>query len=292
MSGFGDRLRREREMRGVSLEEIAESTKIGTRSLRALEEGDFEKLPGGIFNKGFVRAYSRFLGLDEDQTVADFDSAWKEYEAAKRPVQLPEPEEQNSGEFRSTWLIVAAIVVVLVATGWYFVRRHSQAAPRETVATAPPAIDNSQPAPAAANASAQTSSTNPSSQAPAVAASSTKKPVQANIAKSASASDSAINKSSEQPGKDTSRADANAPILLEVFAHEDSWLSVSADGKNLGQGLLSAQKSRTIRAQKEVRLKLGNVAGVEVSFNGRPVNIDGEPKQVKELTFTPEGLRQ
>jgi hypothetical protein len=55
---------------------------------------------------------------------------------------------------------------------------------------------------------------------------------------------------------------------------------------------LAPQQSRTIRAQKEVRLKLGNVGGVEVSFNGKPVNIDGEPKQVKELTFTPDGLQQ
>jgi len=79
VGGFGDKLRREREMRGVSLEEIAESTKIGTRSLRALEQEDFEKLPGGIFNKGFVRAYSRFLGIDEDQALADFDATWKEH---------------------------------------------------------------------------------------------------------------------------------------------------------------------------------------------------------------------
>jgi Domain of unknown function (DUF4115) len=77
-----------------------------------------------------------------------------------------------------------------------------------------------------------------------------------------------------------------------VTAHEDSWLSVSADGKSLGQGILSAQKSRKIRANKEVRLRVGNVAGIEVSFNGRPVNVDGEPKQVKELIFTPDGLRQ
>ena len=59
-------------MRGISLEEIAEATKIGTRSLRALEEQDFDKLPGGIFNKGFVRAYARYLGLDEEQAVADY----------------------------------------------------------------------------------------------------------------------------------------------------------------------------------------------------------------------------
>src|SRR3954466_15474556 len=67
MASFGERIKREREMRGVSLEEIAESTKIGKRNLEALETEDFDKLPGGIFNKGFVRAYAKYLGLDEDQ---------------------------------------------------------------------------------------------------------------------------------------------------------------------------------------------------------------------------------
>ena len=56
VGSFGERLRREREMRGVSLDDIAEASKIGTRLLRALEEEHFELLPGGIFNKGFVRA--------------------------------------------------------------------------------------------------------------------------------------------------------------------------------------------------------------------------------------------
>ena len=77
-----------------------------------------------------------------------------------------------------------------------------------------------------------------------------------------------------------------------MFAREDSWLSVSADGKDLGQGILSAQKTRSIRAQKEVRLKIGNLAGVEVSFNGQPVDVDGQPRQVKELIFTTAGLQQ
>jgi len=295
VSGFGDRLRREREMRGVSLEEIAESTKVGTRSLRALEEEDFEKLPGGIFNKGFVRAYSRFLGLDEEQTVADFNAAWKEYEAARRPVQMPEHEEESSGESSSTWLLAAALVVlVLLAAGWFFVKRHNQTGSREAT-VAPPTTDTSQPAaPPPTNTSTPNSS--PSSltppPTPAPTASEPQKPVQAEIAKSASPSESAVAKNPEPAASAVRQADLNAPIQLKVFAREDSWLSVSADGKNLGQGVLTAQKSRTIRAQKEVRLKLGNVGGVEVSFNGHPVNIDGEPKQVKELIFTPEGLHQ
>src|SRR3954469_13297623 len=75
MASFGERIKREREMRGVSLEEIAESTKIGKRNLEALETEDFDKLPGGIFNKGFVRAYAKYLGLDEDQAVTDFLAA-------------------------------------------------------------------------------------------------------------------------------------------------------------------------------------------------------------------------
>ena len=52
MGSFGERLQREREMRGITLDEIAEATKIGTRSLRALESEEFDKLPGGVFNKG------------------------------------------------------------------------------------------------------------------------------------------------------------------------------------------------------------------------------------------------
>lgn len=285
-------------MRGVSLEEIADSTKIGTRSLRALEDEDFEKLPGGIFNRGFVRAYSRFLGLDEDQTVADFDAAWKEYEAATRPVQVPEAEEEaTAGESRPFWIIATALaLVVLIAAGWYFVRRHSRSTSAEAVMAPRTTVDNSQPAtPPVANTPAATPPvTGASPNSTTQTASGAKNPVPSPTPKSASASDSTAGKNSDQPRTAAAEPppDLNAPIQLEVFAREDSWLSVSADGKNLGQGVLTAQKSRKIRAQKEVRLKLGNVGGVEVSFNGRPVNIDGEPKQVKELTFTPDGLRQ
>ena len=295
MSGFGDRLRREREMRGVSLEEIAESTKIGTRSLRALEDEDFEKLPGGIFNKGFVRAYSRFLGLDEDQTVADFDNAWKEYDAARRPALVPETEEEND-ESKSGWFLAAALVLLLVLSGvWYFLRRHNGlTTPEQAIAQPQPAqVDNSRPATPPVETAPASPPVEASQSSSTQAVSGEKTPVQSSTAKPTSAPDS-IPKDLDQPQTEAHQTpvDLNAPIRLKVFAREDSWLSVSADGKDLGQGMLTAQKSRTIRAQKEVRLKLGNVGGVEVSFNGHPVNIDGEPKQVKEFTFTPEGLQQ
>src|SRR5216684_1969618 len=95
MGAFGDRLRREREMRGITLDEITESTKISRRHLEALEGEHFDQLPGGVFNKGFVRAYARFLGIDEDQAVADYSTASNEQPEPENKFPLEVHEEQH-----------------------------------------------------------------------------------------------------------------------------------------------------------------------------------------------------
>ena len=69
MASFGEEIRRERELRDISLKEIAEATKISIRFLEALEQNNFDILPGGIFNRGFVRSYARFIGLDSEEMV-------------------------------------------------------------------------------------------------------------------------------------------------------------------------------------------------------------------------------
>src|SRR5262249_59252047 len=86
MGSFGDRLKKQREQRSISLDDIALSTKIGTRMLRALEEEKFEQLPGGIFNKGFVRAYARHVGLDEEQTLSEYMTALGEAQQVAMPA--------------------------------------------------------------------------------------------------------------------------------------------------------------------------------------------------------------
>jgi len=78
VGAFGEKLRRQRELRGLSLEAISTTTKIGTRMLRAIEDEHFDQLPGGVFNKGFVRAYARQVGLDEDEAVTDYLTALRE----------------------------------------------------------------------------------------------------------------------------------------------------------------------------------------------------------------------
>lgn len=81
MGAFGEKLRKQRELRGIELDAISNTTKIGTRMLRALEEERFDQLPGGVFNKGFVRAYARHVGLDEEEAVADYLAALRESQA-------------------------------------------------------------------------------------------------------------------------------------------------------------------------------------------------------------------
>ena len=69
MASFGEELKRERELRDISLREISEATKISIRFLEALELNNFDVLPGGIFNRGFIRAYARFIGVDGEEMV-------------------------------------------------------------------------------------------------------------------------------------------------------------------------------------------------------------------------------
>src|SRR3954464_2430773 len=72
MDDFGGKLRQARERRGISLRQIAASTKIAAAALDALERNDISKLPGGIFSRAFVRSYAVEVGLDPDDTVAEF----------------------------------------------------------------------------------------------------------------------------------------------------------------------------------------------------------------------------
>src|SRR5271155_26114 len=103
---FGEHLRREREMRGVSLDEISAATRISTRFLEAIEKDQWDRLPGGVFNRGFIRSVARFLGLDEDSLIAEYELETKDKGEA-RPAGHPSPGMQRN------WRPAAAAVAVL-----------------------------------------------------------------------------------------------------------------------------------------------------------------------------------
>ncbi len=300
--GFGERLQREREMRGIALDDIATATKIGTRSLRALEQEEFDKLPGGIFNKGFVRAYARYLGMDEEQVVADYLAAVGE-PAHKDPLdaeQLKKLEENwkatrtgiSASDLRLPWrrLITWLVVIVVLVAAWHYrsvpgvryqrwkQRRQAKtqvlppaAAPVATTPVLPP-----QPVPAPAPA-AQVVPPQPQP-APVPAAQKSVKPATPAV----------------QPAAKTEAVSADAPaedeFVVQVRARQDCWVEIIADGKVVMQGLLAAHGERTVRARDKITLTAGNAGGVDVFYNGQRQLLSAGEGKVRTITFTYDGL--
>jgi cytoskeleton protein RodZ len=118
---FGERLKRERELREVSIDELMKATRISQRFLEALENEDWAKLPGGVFGRAFVRTIARYLGLDEESFLAEYDAARGSISANgssdKPEERIPSPPK---------WLPVAAVVVLLaVLAGLVFAGRYA-----------------------------------------------------------------------------------------------------------------------------------------------------------------------
>lgn len=119
---FGDQLKREREMRGVSLDEISASTRIAVRFLRAIENEQWDQLPGGVFNRGFVRAVARYLGLDEENIVAEYALVTEDRPTV--PVWTGTPPPVTSHQPWLSWILAAVLAIAVLAGGWFGVRRY------------------------------------------------------------------------------------------------------------------------------------------------------------------------
>ena len=118
MPSFGETLRRERELRQISLREISEATKINLRYLEALERDDFRHLPGGVFNKGFVRAFAQFIGIDGDAMVMAYLDEERSQEA-RSPAVSTEPPPATAPAGVRWWVatLIAVLVLLVVAAG-------------------------------------------------------------------------------------------------------------------------------------------------------------------------------
>ena len=125
-TAFGEHLKRERELRGVTLEEIAAATRISPRFLEALENEQWDRLPGGAFNRGFIRSVARFLGLDEESMVAEYALETK---GLNQSAASADPHAQGMPR---DWrpLIIAGVVLVIVVLAAAFAIHHYRAAAR------------------------------------------------------------------------------------------------------------------------------------------------------------------
>ena len=144
MSSIGETLRRERLRRNLGLDQISRELKISTRFLEAIEEERFERLPAGVFAKSFVRQYARYLGLDEDEVVAEVQRILAPPATVEDPnapvvppvsdIHVPPMEQwQSVGDHRGIdWSsslpsLALVVVVMLVCSGVYAFWQHNAA---------------------------------------------------------------------------------------------------------------------------------------------------------------------
>jgi cytoskeleton protein RodZ len=291
---FGAQLKQAREKQGVTLEEISLSTKIGTRMLRALEEEHFDQLPGGIFNKGFIRAYARCLGMDEDQAIADYLAATGASPLAKKseiseqaPILDPPPREENTAAGLPWGMF--AVLLLIIALGfaaWGFYSRESERAPREATANS-------------SGASSAAAEPLPSEQKPAAVADSPAATLQTDqqaaatksVAASTPSPATSVPASTPAAAHPQPAASANPPLQVVISAREDSWLSVSVDGEIVTRALLTAPAQKSIRAQNEIVVRAGNVGALDFEFNGKKLPTQGDYGEARTLTFDAHGLQ-
>ncbi len=244
---FGETLRREREMRGVSLEEIANATRISTRFLLALENEQWHELPGGVFNRGFVRSVSRFLGLDEDALMSEYSLTTND-----KP-EMAVWATDGKGQRRIMPALTLALMAALLAGGYL--------AWRESAAWLGPWISDLWDRAALAQRS---------SSAAAEAATATQDA--AAIAPAAAPAAPAI--------------DASAELVLKVEAGKPTAVTVIADGAVVFEGSMDKDHKQSFHARERFEVSARDPSAIFVTLNGREIPPLGPPGQPGSKTLT------
>jgi cytoskeleton protein RodZ len=240
MASLGQQLKQSREEKGISLQEIAESTHISIRFLQAIENDAYDVLPGGVFNRAFVRKFARRVGFDEEQAVNLYQEQWQEQGGEpERGYQLgvDEPDfRQSSGN----GLLLSFVALIVIGSLAYAAYQYFT----------PPVSDSDGSAVAGLNAPASPSVTPTPSATPEATAS----------------------PSSSPTPSPTPEAPAGAMRVQLTAPIEEVWLKVKPDGKEAEQMLLQRGESREFDVSEEIILSIGRVQSLKIAINGR--NMD------------------
>jgi cytoskeleton protein RodZ len=353
MGSFGNKFRKARESKKLSLDDISNVTKISSRMLKAIEDENFDQLPGGVFNKGFIRAYAKHVGLNADDAVSEYlaclsqeqvnshgsgnserragtdrrKSAASSSAASKTATQTQSPvdvEDELPGlhlpraedirhkpkEYLGRkssgipWLTIAIILVIVLGIALIWIR-HSRQLRTETRRVAPPVAKTEAASPDAKGSSQAASqpATPPSATAGAVPHPTDSQSAQTqnstrSTTPAATATSSANSNQPDAAGTDTEAGQSAAPraksapaLNLVIRATENSWISVTADGQTVTQETLIAPAHTTVRANREIVVRVGNAAGVTFSWRGQEIPAQGVESEVKTLVFDAQGIR-
>jgi cytoskeleton protein RodZ len=301
MMSIGETLRQERVRRNLDLDRISKDLKISPRMLTAIEADRFDQLPGGVFTKSFVRQYARHLELDEDEIGRELQQVLEpptpaapssSHSAPAEPIHVPRvkrwdsvgdaPRFQWGSPLKSLGLVVlVTLACSSVYTWWQRERKAPRAHPtvlaKQTAPALPAAAAPPPPVtPIAANA--ETTAPAPAPE-PAGAQSADAKPEQPSAERQVAA-----------PAVPESNPNPSGPVQVQVTAVEPVWVLVRADGKYSFSGTLDTNQTRTIGANENVTLRVGNAGGLTISLNGKPVGAIGNKGDVRTVQFTSGGF--
>jgi cytoskeleton protein RodZ len=256
MSDFGGKLRLARERRGISLRQIAASTKISVGALEALERNDISKLPGGIFSRAFVRSYAVEVGLDPDETVREFLNRFQGESppSTATPVAVPEEESAFESQQRMASVLLKLVLISIPLVGFilYFTMRSR---PAQSLPPAPAIERPVEPPPDPPS--------QPPSQAPSPAL---PEPVPAGATRKT--------------------------MTLELRPTGDCWISLTVDGAHIMKRLMRAGEKDVREVRDTAVVEVGDAGAFAYSINGRPGKPIGEIGQVRTLTLTKDTMAE
>lgn len=296
MESVGEFFRQVRETKGLTVDEVASKTRIRTDFVKALEEGNFAKLPDQVFARGFVRSYARSLGLDEEDAIHRFvQSAGAFYEKQGERERLRQRQVEEERRRRANRKAVGIAIAVAIATLVFLlsreqtstlVRRSGSDAPTISKKSAPFAKDMKEPAsrpaaelpppiaptmkpvePAAVSVKPAQEKM-PAPQAPASVAAA-KAPIQPDTA----APPPFASMGSDGPLAGLSvdgPVGSDGPLVLDLAATELSWVVVQVDSGSHQEALLRPGEKAQWKAQDQFTVTLGNAGGVRAELNGKP----------------------
>jgi cytoskeleton protein RodZ len=260
---FGTHLREAREKRGVSLRQIATSTRISIRTLEALENNEIGKLPGGIFSRAFVRSYAQEIGLDPDEAVREFVHQFplEHVTAGTKSANDRVVEHGEEGVRRRqqqfSLAVTLAILIPIAALVVYFVISSRRSSAADGLVEAATTAETS----ARADASLPTAQPSPSSTAGAA------------LSPAAAANANA-------PPSGAAAIAPNEPLRLRIEPSGPCWVRVSADGEIRHQKLMQKGEVFEHEAKDGFEVLIGDAGTFRYTINNRPGRITGESGDV------------
>ena len=292
MESIGEFFKQVRETKGLTIDEVASKTRIRTDFVKALEDGNFAKLPDQVFARGFVRSYARSLGLDEDDAIHRFAQSAgayydKQVERERLKVRQAEEERKRKANRKAVAIAIGIAILTLIfllsrEQSSLLVRRSSSDLPPSASKRTAPPIPESQDAPPSQQAEVvpPAPKTKPS-ESPVVSA---KAGVGNNVepvtgpASTASAVPELAAPSPSSLGSDgplggislEGSGATEGQLALDLEATELSWVVVQIDGGSPQEALLRPGEKARWKGQDQFILTLGNAGGVKAELNGKP----------------------